>query len=137
MYKNILVPVAPHHPANTEEAIKLAQTLRAEGGQITLLSALESIPSYVSQYLPNDQLEKNKASIKARLVEDAEGVSDVSVKVMMVAGSAGAAVVEYAEEHGNDLIIIASHKPGLKDYFLGSTAARVVRHATCAVHVVR
>ena len=137
MYKNILVPVAPHHPANTEEAIKLAQTLRAEGGQITLLSALESIPGYVSQYLPNDQLEKNKASIKARLVEDAEGVSDVSVKVMMVAGSAGAAVVEYAEEHGNDLIIIASHKPGLKDYFLGSTAARVVRHATCAVHVVR
>ena len=137
MYKNILVPVAPHHPANTEEAIKLAQTLRAEGGQITLLSALESIPSYVSQYLPNDQLEKNKASIKTRLVEDAEGVSDVSVKVMMVAGSAGAAVVEYAEEHGNDLIIIASHKPGLKDYFLGSTAARVVRHATCAVHVVR
>ena len=137
MYKNILVPVAPHHPANTEEAIELAQTLRAEGGQITLLSALESIPGYVSQYLPNDQLEKNKASIKARLVEDAEGVSDVSVKVMMVAGSAGAAVVEYAEEHGNDLIIIASHKPGLKDYFLGSTAARVVRHATCAVHVVR
>jgi nucleotide-binding universal stress UspA family protein len=137
MYKNILVPVAPHHPANTDEAIKLAQALRAEGGQITLLSTLEAIPGYASQYLPSDQLEKNMASIKARLVEDAEGVSDVSVKVMMVGGSAGVAVVEYAEEHGNDLIIIASHKPGLKDYFLGSTAARVVRHATCAVHVVR
>ena len=36
-----------------------------------------------------------------------------------------------------DLIIIASHKPGFQDYFLGSTAAKVVRHAPCSVLVVR
>ena len=32
---------------------------------------------------------------------------------------------------------IASHQPGLQDYFLGSTAAKVVRHATCSVLVMR
>jgi nucleotide-binding universal stress UspA family protein len=42
-----------------------------------------------------------------------------------------------AEEKGADLIIIASHRPGLKDYFLGSTAAKVVRHAKCSVLVIR
>ena len=42
-----------------------------------------------------------------------------------------------AEDDKVDLIIIASHKPGLQDYFLGSTAARVVRHASCSVLVVR
>ena len=36
-----------------------------------------------------------------------------------------------------DCIVIGSHKPGLIDYLLGSTAARVVRHAPCAVHVLR
>jgi len=39
--------------------------------------------------------------------------------------------------HAVDLIVIASHRPGLKDYFLGSTAGRVVRHSPCAVHVIR
>ncbi|PWQ97890.1 universal stress protein [Leucothrix arctica] len=137
MYKNILVPVAPHHPANTKEAIALAQLLKAEGGKITLISVLESIPGYATQYLPADQLEKTKEKTKARLVEDAQGISDATVKVLTAGGSAGATVVEYAKTHDMDLIIIASHKPGLQDYFLGSTAARVVRHADCAVHVIR
>ena len=42
-----------------------------------------------------------------------------------------------AKEKNADMIIIASHRPGLQDYFLGSTAAKVVRHATCSVLVVR
>ena len=44
---------------------------------------------------------------------------------------------EKTNESGADLLIIASHRPGLQDYFLGSTAAHVVRHAACSVHVIR
>ena len=33
--------------------------------------------------------------------------------------------------------MIASHKPGFSDYFIGSTAARIVRHAQCSVLVTR
>ena len=36
-----------------------------------------------------------------------------------------------------DLIVLASHKPALKDYLLGANASRVVRSAPCSVHVVR
>jgi nucleotide-binding universal stress UspA family protein len=46
-------------------------------------------------------------------------------------------ILEVAEEKQVDLIIIASHRPGLQDYFLGSTAAKVVRHARCSVLVMR
>ena len=36
-----------------------------------------------------------------------------------------------------DLIVMASHRPELKDYLLGPNAARVVRHADQSVLVVR
>jgi nucleotide-binding universal stress UspA family protein len=35
------------------------------------------------------------------------------------------------------VIVLASHRPELKDYLLGPNAARVVRHAKCSVLVVR
>lgn len=50
---------------------------------------------------------------------------------------AGRVITEYANKSDIDCVVIGSHKPGLRDYFLGSTAARVVRHAKCAVHVLR
>lgn len=137
MYQNILVPIAPSHPANTQEAIRLAKALSTEGGKITLLSALGNVPAYIADYISADQLQKNQADAKASLLEDAKGMSNVSVEILNEEGSAGATIVEYAKQHQSDLIIIASHRPGLQDYFLGSTASRVVRHAPCAVHVVR
>jgi len=52
-------------------------------------------------------------------------------------GHASNTILAVAKERGADLIIIASHRPGLQDYFLGSTASKVVRHANCSVLVVR
>ena len=36
-----------------------------------------------------------------------------------------------------ELVIIASHRPDITTYLLGSNAAAVVRHADCSVLVVR
>jgi nucleotide-binding universal stress UspA family protein len=36
-----------------------------------------------------------------------------------------------------DLIVMSSHRAGMRTYFLGSNAGHVVRYATCAVLVVR
>ena len=47
------------------------------------------------------------------------------------------AVLDTAEWANGDLIVIASHVPRVSDIFLGSTAAWVVRHADCSVHVIR
>ena len=55
----------------------------------------------------------------------------------MIEGHSGRSILDWAEENGPDLIIIASHRPGMQDLLLGSTASQVVRHARCAVHVVR
>jgi nucleotide-binding universal stress UspA family protein len=53
-------------------------------------------------------------------------------------GSAFAEITEAARTLKADLIILATHgHTGLKHVVLGSTAERVVRHASCPVLVVR
>jgi len=135
MYNNILVPIALDHSPNNAKALEVAQKLVSDGGNVTVLHVLEDIPPYVAQYLPEGQLSKNANEAGASLKTEAGNVPGAEIKV--VTGHSGTTITEYAVEHGSDLIIIASHRPGLQDFFLGSTAARVVRHAPCCVHVVR
>lgn len=135
MYKSILVPIAPDHERDIKSAIEIAEILRDEGGKITLLSVIDMIPAYVMQQLPDDQMAKNVVAAKVKLQEDADGHKNTDIQVII--GHSANSILEYAEKNGTDCIIVASHRPGYQDYFLGSTAARVVRHATCAVHVLR
>ena len=46
-------------------------------------------------------------------------------------------VLEEAKAIGADLIVMSSHRPAMKTYFLGSNAGHVVRYAKCSVLVVR
>lgn len=136
MYKNILVPIAYGHEVETDTALDVAKTLREAGGKIVLLSVLEPVSGMVAGYLPEGVHEKVQEEVRQYL--DGLGSKlDGAIDVRVMAGSAGPIILECAEESGCDCIIIRSHKPGLEDYFLGSTAARVVRHAQCSVHVIR
>ncbi|MBV7378133.1 universal stress protein [Maritimibacter dapengensis] len=135
MYKNVLVPIAFDETRDSKGALEIAHAIAEDGAKITALHVVEEIPSYVAQYLPEGQMGQNLKDIEATLKEKINGESGVDVKV--VEGHAAHTIVDYASENGVDCIVVASHRPGVQDYFLGSTAARVVRHAKCAVHVVR
>lgn len=135
MYQNILVPVAFGMERDTLRSIEIAQAIAGEGATITALHVIEEIPSYVAQYLPENQLSDNIREIEASLAKNLE--SHPKIKIKVVEGHAGHTIVDFAEANKNDCIVIASHRPGFQTYFLGSTAARVVRHAPCSVHVVR
>jgi nucleotide-binding universal stress UspA family protein len=135
MYSKILVPLAADHAAVGARAMQSARALLAEGGTITVLTVLEQVPSYVAQYLPRDQDEKNRAEIDAGLAQEFADTPEVQHEVR--SGHPAQTILEVAERGGYDCVVIASHRPGLQDYLLGSTAARVVRHAQCSVHVLR
>ncbi len=135
MYKNILVPIALDHRPTTAAALKAAHHLLDEGGKITAVHAIEPIPSYAAQSIPVDMVRASHEQAQAALHNELG--DDRNIAAELIQGSAGRAIVDYADTHGVDCIVVASHQPGLQDYFLGSTAARVVRHAKCAVHVVR
>lgn len=135
MYRNILVPIAFDAERDMSAPMKLAQILAAPDAQVTLLHVVEHIPAYALTYMPADYLKEARLAIKAKLDELAATLPNA--KGVVIEGHSGRSILDWAESNAPDLIIIASHRPGMQDLLLGSTAAQVVRHAGCAVHVVR
>jgi nucleotide-binding universal stress UspA family protein len=134
MYRNILVPIALDHQRDVASALAVARRLAGEEGTVTALTVVESVPAYILAEFPEGQAERSRDAA-AEALKDEVGGTDV--RTVAVTGHSARSILDYAEAHEVDCIVIASHRPGLQDFFLGSTAARVVRHATCAVHVVR
>lgn len=135
MYKKILIPVAMDHEVDVQDTIATARRLLADGGTMTLVAVLEDVPIYVAEYATVKPAEHIREDLKARLASLADGAPDLEVAVL--AGKPGVVIPDLAAETNADLIVINSHKPGVEDYFLGSTASRVVRRAPCAVLVLR
>ncbi|CUK18932.1 Universal stress protein F [Ruegeria denitrificans] len=133
MFKHILVPVAPGHEKEYSESIDAARKLLAEGGRISILSIMEELPSYMVSYFPKDQFEKASKELSGTLTE--EFGSDVDIHV--VSGHTTNTILNWQEKHKADCVVVSSHRPGLSDLLLGSTAARVVRHSNCSVVVLR
>lgn len=134
MYKKVLVPMALDHGIS-QHTLEVARALSADGGEIVALHVYEMPQGSVSAYLDKDMVAKGfraAASVLREKIEDIEGVTSDIVK-----GHTARTIIDYANGRDFDCIVIGSHKPGLSDYFLGSTASRVVRHAGCAVHVHR
>jgi len=135
MYSNILLPVSFEEDRNVQAALSVASALRSPGGKITCMHVVEQLPHYATEFVPAGHLQAAREDLNVGLAKIIEGVEDAHTVV--VEGSAANAILNFAEDHGKDLIIVASHRPGMADYLLGSTAARVVRNAKCAVHVIR
>ena len=109
---------------------------RDTSAKITVLTVIEPVPGYLSmaETIPDIQMQATEKTL-ASLKEMAG--ADTAVEVKVLHGHAAAEINSYAERSGADCIVVASHKPEFSDFFLGSTAARVVRHAPCSVLVMR
>ena len=136
MFKKILVPVALDHEEHGRRALKVAKGLRDEGGSIILMHILEEIPTWVMSQLPSGVANQRRDDAASALHGLAEGAG-ADIEVSVIYGHSGRTIVEQAEELEADCVIVSSHRPGLTDYFLGSTAATVARHAACNVVILR
>ncbi len=135
MYHNILVPISFDAERDTSGPLKLAQLLATPDAQVTLLHVVEHIPNYAISYMPPEYLTEARKAIQAEL--DALASQLPNARGLVIEGHSGRTILDWAEANNPDLIIMASHRPGMQDLLLGSTASHVVRHAGCAVHVVR
>ncbi len=139
MFKKILLPIDLAH---VEEGSQLIETGREladrNGADIVMVNVIHDIPDYIEAELPQGLRGKMKDRAKSQLQAlVAQNKLPDSTKVIVTVGSPSRKILETAAEENVDLIMIASHQPGLSDYLLGSTATKVVRHARCAVLVQR
>lgn len=134
MYNKVLVPMALDHDIS-QSTLKVARSLSEPGAEIVALHVYELPQGSVSTYLDKSVVEDAFQRSRMQLLEKTEGLEGVTAEI--VKGHTARSIIDYAKDNGIDCIVIGSHKPGLSDYFLGSTASRVVRHAPCAVHVHR
>lgn len=136
MFNNILIPVDLGDISRATDNFKRAAELIDEGGKITLINVVEDIPTYVEFEMPENYAAKHMVTAQDHL-ENIVKNEGIKAGFDVLRGRPGPAILDYAEENDVDLIIMASHKPELMDYLIGSTAARVVRHAKCSVMVIR
>lgn len=138
MYSNILVPVDLEHKDQARAMIRTALDIADDGTKLTLLFVMPEMPAVVGLYLPEGSTEKARADAEEQMQEliKASGVPQAT-SIVIAIGRPHHKILETAERDSTDLIVIASHQPGLSDYLLGSVAASVVRHAKCSVHIMR
>ncbi|MFT5221336.1 MAG: universal stress protein F [Gammaproteobacteria bacterium] len=136
MYKTILIPVDLANITKVNSLIDQASINSTSNSQIILLNVAEEIPSWAAVELPRDIIDRSVQTSLEKLRALAASAS-IEVEVEVRVGHPYKTILEVAKERSAELIIVASHQPELQNYFLGSTAAKVVRHATCSVLVVR
>lgn len=137
MYSHVLVPVADDEvPERTDAALAVARLIMAPGAKLTILHVREAIPGYIAPSIPPETLEEAERQAHA-MVEAVAARAGPPAEPVVVTGHGGGAILRHAGRTGADCIVINSHRPEFQDVLFGSTAAHVVRHATCAVHVLR
>ena len=141
MYKNILLTVDLNQESSWKKALPAAvEYCQAFGSTLHVATVIPDFGlSAVGAYFPEDFADKALAKAK----EDLQAFigeripSDVETRHSVGYGTVYEEILKIAKETDCDMIVMASHRPELKDYLLGPNAARVVRHADCSVLVVR
>ena len=136
MFQKVLVAFDIAHKEHGLKILKRGQELCNEGGELKVIYVGEEIPSYMDFAVPQDVVDEGVEDTRKRLKKIVAD-NDIHAEVLVKRGRPHIEILEYANESDIDLIMVASHNPGIQDYLIGSTAARIVRHAQCSVLVDR
>src|SRR5467141_1197068 len=140
MFKQILVPVDLSDTDLAKPSIETAVSLaRASGGKVRLVNVLPMTPVMLAEYVPPDFDAQQRTAAEEGIAALAKQIDLGPGKVSTVVRQGGVyhEILEEAKEMDADLIVMTSHRAGVRTYFLGSHAGHVVRYATCSVLVVR
>jgi len=135
MYRNILLPISFDEEHSAERVLQAAAALACEDAEVTLLHVMSPVPNYASSYFPKGFQDEAKADIEASLQEMASNLPNAIGVVSE--GQPSKVILNWINENTVDCVVMSSNKPGLHEFNLGSTAAYVIRHVRCTVHVAR
>lgn len=144
-YKRILVPLDGSELAELalNDALVMAKLNQAE---VTLLQVVSPVKETSGRgtddylFLSEDQKAAQKGATLLYLQSVCQRMSCESITVHAVVemGRPAEAIIDYANRHAIDLIVMATHgRSGLSRWVYGSVADKVLRGATVPVLLVR
>lgn len=140
MFKSILVPIDVAQPSSWQFAIPEGLELAAAGqARLTVMTVVREMKAmFEGVYFPF-QLEQMMANARRKLAEIVHEFHATEAKIEQEVrfGSIGHQILATAKDRDADLIVMASHRPEMRDYLIGPNAAHVAQHAACSVLVLR
>lgn len=141
-FAKILCPV--DFSPGSRAALRVAAGLARDGSVPLAVVHVWELPRWSSgeiQLAPGvlqDMLDAEEAEL-AKVKAEAEAIGARQVSTQMLTGVAWDQIVSAAsKDPAIDVIVMGTHgRTGLKHVLLGSVAEKVVRHAPCAVLVIR
>ena len=140
MYKSILVPVDLGEPDLAKPAIATAAMLsQTFSAKVRLIHIMQLTPLMLAEYVPADFDTQQRSSSEQALQQmmQASGIETAQISGVVRQGGIYHEILQEAEDCKADLIVMTSHRPAMRTYFLGSNAGHIVRYAKCSVLVVR
>ena len=140
MFKSILVPIDLADTDLAKPAIATAATLsQTFSGTVRLLNVMPMTPVMLAEYVPADfEAQQRQSSEEAlTIVASESGIEARRISTVVRQGGIYHEILEEAVHMKAELIVMTSHRPAMRTYFLGSNAGHVVRYAKCSVLVVR
>jgi nucleotide-binding universal stress UspA family protein len=140
MYKRILVPIDLTDVELAKPAVATALMMaRESNGSIRLVNVLPMTPVMLAEYVPPDFEAQQRAAAEEAIaiVAKETGLGGEKVSTVVRQGTIDREILDEAKAMKADIIVMSSHRTGLRTYFLGSIAGHVVRYAACSVLVVR
>ncbi len=137
---NVLLSVDLNDEASWQTALPVAtQIADSCSARLTLITVIPGFNANVAQFFPEDheQRMRDKATHELQQLVSRQLPAGREVVQIVTQGTIYHEIISTAETIGVDLIVMASHRPGLKDYLIGPNAARVVRHFPGSVLIVR
>ena len=140
MFSRIVVAIDLESETPPDKLLRFAGDIaRTYDADVHLLHVIPAAPAIVSQYLESgyEELASREAEERLDTLASSLHVGAGTIATTVRFGVIYQEILGFADKISADLIVLESHKPGVADYLLGSNAARVVRHATCSVVVLR
>ncbi|MGI9355626.1 MAG: universal stress protein [Rhizobiaceae bacterium] len=130
MFKTILLPVYVHYTESLDRGLSTTGQPAYDDKKIRAVQIFEGISSYARTLLPDNlfDLVRQHAPKKLQRILDCRS-TEASARIRI--GRPSVEVLDFAKETGTDIIIVGLGESDLATYLSGSTATRVVQHATC------
>jgi len=137
MFKKILVPTDLAHADKLDKALQVAGDLSKHyGAEVVLVGISVSAPTSVA-HNPAEYAEKLQAFAAKQSEKWGAGFTARPVASHDPARDLDQTLAQQVEEIGADLVVMASHVPGLASHVFSSKAGYLASHSSVSVFVVR